>query len=159
MIKKLLFIFLVVAVFFSSLIFSKSPDRIIRNDVGKVISITNQNGLMETKFSYYKNGYLKEKIQIKEGEYHGKLKSWYPNGTKEMEIDFKDGTLSGTAVVWFKNGKIKMLNEFLNGDHHGKSIEMTENGELSSMTIFKNGEISSSFIQKGKPLFKEVAKK
>ncbi len=142
MIKKLLIICFAVVVFFGSQIFSKDSDLIIRDDVGKIVSIKNQNGMMETKYSYYKSGDLKEKVEIHDGEYHGKLISWYPNGNKEMEVDFKNGILNGKAVVWFKNGNIKMFSEFLNGDHHGKLIVMTENGKRYSQTIFRNGEIA-----------------
>ena len=80
----------------------------IKNDEGKKIIISFQNGVKEgVQQEFGENGKLIRKVLYKKGKKEGKLYAWYPNGNLSIEIEYKDGEEKGEVKEFYENGKIK----------------------------------------------------
>jgi len=83
------------------------------------------NGL---KTFWYKNGEMKNQVNLKNGKMDGLFKGWYENGNKKLEKNFKDGKRDGSSVMWYENGQKMEEIMYKNDQKDGLETQWHENG-------------------------------
>ena len=81
---------------------------------------------------WYKNGQLKEKYNMKNGEFDGDWTSWYKNGQIKERINYKKGKRVGFIKEFFENGNIKRRIQIKDDRKDGLFEEYYENGNIKS---------------------------
>jgi antitoxin component YwqK of YwqJK toxin-antitoxin module len=123
-----------------------------------------KNGKMVgTRLTYYKNGKIKEKVNIKGDS--ALLMNYYESGIICDSCFYVKEKLEGIAKTWHSNGKLKIHAKYKNGINNGFLFEYFESGQMSQesywlegvedgkfLTWHENGKLKiSAFSQKGIP--------
>ena len=120
---------------------------------------------------YYKNGQIKVKNKIRNGEPDGEILeffengnpmtkgflqngrpegefiNYYENGKIEERYNYKNGELDGLCEFYYETGKIKERSNYKNGEYNGVCESYYENGNLASQGHFKNGKMDGLYTK------------
>jgi len=105
-------------------------------------NIRNNQGLIVTNKSWYKNGQLRRCNEYKDGYLNGKIKEWDEEGKIQKEIDYNNGNIDGKFLIYWNNGNLKRIDEYENGKLISGKCFNTDGEEIS----YFNYEIMPKFI-------------
>ncbi|MFO7725239.1 MAG: toxin-antitoxin system YwqK family antitoxin [Oceanipulchritudo sp.] len=80
--------------------------------------------------TYYEDGELKARTEVRDGLLHGLSEGWYPDGTPEIREPFRKGRSHGTRVRWHPNGTMASRARIVDGELHGLFERWHDNGSL-----------------------------
>ncbi len=87
---------------------------------------------IEVTKTFYNNGQIRSRTQLKDNELHGKQKLYYPNGKLQRECSYKNGLCSGKVYYYYLNGKLQeRYNLDTNCFKNGIYKQYYDNGELA----------------------------
>lgn len=93
------------------------------------------------KISYYLNGNIDSKGQIKNLTENGDWEYWHPNGNKAREGKFMDGKPNGTHKYWYENGQLRGIGNWKNGVYDGSWEMYSEDGKEKIIQNYKEGKL------------------
>lgn len=88
--------------------------------------------------SFYDNGKIARKMEVKNGDFIGAYTSYYYDGKTESELAYKNNEYHGISKEYYSNGNLKNEKEYNHGQLHGKVKEYYENGKLKSDFNYAN---------------------
>ncbi|HKJ91484.1 MAG TPA: hypothetical protein VJ960_10155, partial [Oceanipulchritudo sp.] len=80
--------------------------------------------------SFYEDGMLKARTEVRDGLLHGLSQGWYPDGKLEVREPFRRGVSHGTRVRWHPNGEMASRARIVEGELHGLFERWYEDGSL-----------------------------
>ena len=87
------------------------------------------------------NGQVKNEIDYKNGNVHGKWIGWYQKNLKRTEADYYDGKEHGKHIEWYSNGNKKVETFYNEGIEHGIRTMWYESGQIKAELTMKNGQV------------------
>jgi antitoxin component YwqK of YwqJK toxin-antitoxin module len=108
-----------------------------------------QNYINDTgwQVEYYQTGQVEDSsYHSKRGDSNYTFKSWYEDGQISVKRDLKEGIANGLTTHYYENGKIKWTGYYINGIQHGIQKEYYESGQLRTIATIKNGVANGQFI-------------
>lgn len=88
----------------------------------------------------YKDGGLKLRTAVVDGQYHGLSEGWHTNQVLELRETFNRGKPQGTRTTWYPTGQKRSEGELIAGLQQGVYRQWHENGMLAAEAEFKNGK-------------------
>lgn len=70
--------------------------------------------------TWYENGQVYTRANLKNGKLDGEAKEWYANGRIWTRSFYLDGLSNGKRIHWFPDGRIWSIIFFLNGKREGE---------------------------------------
>jgi len=123
----------------SGIIMEKDQNKIHREAIWseelKIWQYSNENIYM----IWYKNGQLKGRCLIKNGNLNGLWESWYENGNKEMLGNRLNNEPDGIWYFWWPNGNIKMVGKYNEGKEIDEWLIYDKNGRNILKYYYENG--------------------
>lgn len=98
-----------------------------------------------TQKSYYENGELSAKIQIKNGRYHGQAMYYYEDGTIQMVCHYQNNLLDGPMVRYWPNGAKKESYRYVNNKLEGDAQTWDQFSELITETSYRDSLLNGSY--------------
>ena len=126
------------------------------------IPVIGQTSKVET---FYKNGQMSRKYQIKNGLFEGEYIKYYPTGALKAKNFYKDNLEDGESIEYYENGKIKSketvaldskngtqyyyypngqlkeTNEYISGILFGWTVHYTESGKIKQKVKYRDGSV------------------
>ena len=112
----------------------------------KIVSSEFPNGLLETYFTFNKNGIL-----------DGENREYYEEGDIKSIFYFKNNVVDGTSISYYQNGNIQEKNTYKNGE----GILYYENGNIKEKYFMKNDKLdgeATAYFEDGKIRNKSIFK-
>ena len=116
----------------------------------KIVSSEFPNGLLETYFTFNKNGIL-----------DGENREYYEEGDIKSIFYFKNNVVDGTSISYYQNGNIQEKNTYKNGEENGEGILYYENGNIKEKYFMKNDKLdgeATAYFEDGKIRNKSIFK-
>ena len=116
----------------------------------KIVSSEFPNGLLETYFTFNKNGIL-----------DGENREYYEEGDIKSIFYFKNNVVDGTSISYYLNGNIQEKNTYKNGEENGEGILYYENGNIKEKYFMKNDKLdgeATAYFEDGKIRNKSIFK-
>ena len=116
----------------------------------KIVSSEFPNGLLETYFTFNKNGIL-----------DGENREYYEEGDIKSIFYFKNNVVNGTSISYYLNGNIQEKNTYKNGEENGEGILYYENGNIKEKYFMKNDKLDGEatiYFEDGKIRNKSIFK-
>ena len=124
-----------------------------------LLSINSCNKQVE--ITYYPNGQIKEKYQLRKGKHNGECIFYYEDGTLEAKGYFRNGKMDGEWIYYYPDGKTMTLQTIRNGNTirfdswdqigqkvidkgTGTLIIYYPNGSIKSTTSYKKGHLDGT---------------
>ncbi len=95
---------------------------------------------------YFENGQLEVEEFFVEGISHGLRTRWYEAGSKKSEEHIAQGKLNGRQRMWHKNGNMAVEMTLVNGLTEGLAQAWHDNGSLKSKARFTKGKMTDREI-------------
>jgi len=96
---------------------------------------------------YYKNGALRFKYPMGNGDLHGTGQTWYEDGTLQGEEQYYNGQLHGVSRQYYPDGQLVSEANYRNGLYHGSKKEWHKNGELKSAKPYIHDRLHGAWIE------------
>ena len=127
-------------------------------------NIRDNQGVIVTYKSWYKNGQLRVYKEYKDGKLSGKTKEWDEEGQIQIETDYNNGEINGNFLTYWNNGNVKRIEEYKNGKLiSGKCFKISgEEIPFFDYVIypkFIGGEVALSQYLSKNTIYPEKAKK
>lgn len=87
------------------------------------------------------NGVKRNEATLKNGVFHGNLKTYYENGKIHVNMHMKNGKLHGKFKEYYHNGKLKTVSYFIDGNINGTTKTYDMMGNLINVSKIKSGKI------------------
>ena len=116
----------------------------------KIVTNEFPNGLLETYFTFNKNGIL-----------DGENREYYEEGDIKSIFYFKNNVVDGTSISYYLNGNIQEKNTYKNGEENGEGILYYENGNIKEKYFMKNDKLdgeATAYFEDGKIRNKSIFK-
>ena len=116
----------------------------------KIVSSEFPNGLLETYFTFNKNGIL-----------DGENREYYEEGDIKSIFYFKNNVVNGTSISYYLNGNIQEKHTYKNGNEEGEGLFYYENAKLEEKYFMKNGKLDGEatvYFEDGKIRNKSIFK-
>ena len=78
-------------------------------------NMRDNQGVIVTNKSWYKNGQLRIYKEYQDGKLNGKRKEWDEEGRIQLDADYKNGETDGKFLTYWNNGNVKRIDEYRNG--------------------------------------------
>lgn len=88
----------------------------------------------------FKEGGVKLRTAVAEGQLHGVSEGWQVNGGLELRESFHRGVAHGTRTTWHPNGKQRSEGQLVAGLQQGTYRQWHEDGTLAAEAEFKDGK-------------------
>ena len=92
----------------------------------------------ESLETFYQNGELKERFEIKDGVREGLYQKWYLNGQIGKQSFYKNGVLDGELTIWYPNGIVKATYPISKGKIQETAKYYDSQGNLSWQVYDEN---------------------
>ena len=92
--------------------------------------------LIDTLYTFYKNGKTKTKAFYKNGTLTGVSLKYYKSGVLAERVTFQDDDENGPFEEYYENGQVSWTGTYLEGDNEvGELLQYNESGELIKKMI------------------------
>lgn len=106
----------------------------------------------EVEKTFHANGYIKHRLEKKNGKLHGTVEEFYASGQIKYRGQWFEGVSNGVIEQFFESGRLRSRAFFKHGKPEGREEAFFENGNLSFSANYKNGQmtgVSSIFYENG----------
>jgi hypothetical protein len=91
--------------------------------------------------TYYKNGKVRSRTEIREGKIHGLVEEYYESGSLKSTAQWENDRQNGLTRHYYENGKLESTSHWSNGRQNGESLIYYQDGPLLFSANYKNGRI------------------
>ena len=91
--------------------------------------------------AYYQDGTLALEARYRDDEREGSYITYYPNGKKQKEYNYQYGALEGTTTSYYKNGNKKREEPYVQDELHGVVINYNEDGSVKNKLLYQGDEL------------------
>ncbi len=105
-------------------------------------SVSNTNSITDgEQVTYYPNGQVKLRGNLKDGKKTGMWYAYYENGVKQSENEYNYDVLNGKSATFYPSGQLRYIGYFKNGKKDGLWEYYSKEGELQKSVTFRKGKI------------------
>ncbi len=91
--------------------------------------------------SYFPNGKVSRKYELKNGMFVGDYYEYNPDGSKRYFANYENNNRNGKSSMYYSTGKIRNEYTYKDGDLHGEFTEYHKNGKVKRKGTYLNDDL------------------
>lgn len=103
-----------------------------------------KNGWFEGPYlKYYDNGQIAEDQTYENDLLVGEYKEYYRNGKLKLKANYVEGEIDGVYYKYYENGSLKSKEQYVEDELYGKATYFNEDGSVKTIIHYVNGNVIS----------------